>query len=124
VGDAALADGPGGVPLRMACATGSPMAWRAGDAIAARLTGRPVPDEQIGYASQCISLGRRDGIVQKVTFDDQPTSTVLTGRIGARVKEFVCAGAGWSIAHPTLLMPSRRRRVIAAGAREDRFVNS
>ncbi|MFD6393197.1 NAD(P)/FAD-dependent oxidoreductase [Nocardia sp. NPDC060259] len=124
VGDAALADGPGGVPLRMACATGSPMAWRAGDAIAARLTGRPVPDEQIGYALQCISLGRRDGIVQKVTFDDQPTSSVLTGRIGARIKEFICAGAGWSVGHPTLLMPSRRRRVIATVAQEDRRVTS
>ncbi|MGW6425767.1 NAD(P)/FAD-dependent oxidoreductase [Nocardia sp. NPDC055053] len=124
VGDAALADGPGGVPLRMACATGSPMAWRAGDAIAARLTGRPVPDEQIGYALQCISLGRRDGIVQKVTFDDQPTSTVLTGRIGARVKEFICAGAGWSVGHPTLLMPSRRRRVVTIGTQQDQHVTS
>ncbi|MET9210666.1 MULTISPECIES: NAD(P)/FAD-dependent oxidoreductase [unclassified Nocardia] len=122
VGDAALADGPGGVPLRMACATGSPMAWRAGDAIAARLTGRPVPDEQIGYATQCISLGRRDGILQKVTFDDQPTSTVLTGRLGARVKEFICSGAAWSVAHPTLMMPSRRRRIITTAAETDQFV--
>ncbi|MEV6216173.1 FAD-dependent oxidoreductase [Nocardia sp. NPDC051833] len=122
VGDAALADGPGGVPLRMACATGSPMAWRAGDAIAARLTGRPVPDEQIGYATQCISLGRRDGILQKVTFDDQPTSTVLTGRLGARVKEFICAGAAWSVSHPTLMMPSRRRRIITTAAETDQFV--
>ncbi|MFD5180936.1 NAD(P)/FAD-dependent oxidoreductase [Nocardia sp. NPDC058379] len=122
VGDAALADGPGGTPLRMACATGSPMAWRAGDAIAARLTGRPVPDEQIGYATQCISLGRRDGILQKVTFDDQPTSTVLTGRLGARVKEFICSGAAWSVSHPTLMMPSRRRRIITTAAETDQFV--
>ncbi|MFD4268404.1 NAD(P)/FAD-dependent oxidoreductase [Rhodococcus sp. NPDC058481] len=112
-GDAALADGGGGRPLRMSCATGTPMAWRAADAIAARLTGRKVPDATIGYASQCISLGRRDGIVQRVTFDDQPTSTVLTGRIAARVKEFVCAGAAWSIGHPTVLLPSRRRRLAA-----------
>ncbi|MFE7721802.1 NAD(P)/FAD-dependent oxidoreductase [Nocardia rhizosphaerihabitans] len=124
VGDAALADGPGGVPLRMACATGSPMAWRAGDAIAARLTGRPVPDQQIGYASQCISLGRRDGILQKVTFDDQPTSTVLTGRLGARVKELICAGAAWSVGHPTLMMPSRRRRVVTTEAEADQLVTS
>lgn len=122
VGDAALADGPGGVPLRMACATGSPMAWRAGDAIAARLTGRPVPDEQIGYATQCISLGRRDGILQKVTFDDQPTSTVLTGRLGARVKEFICAGAAWSVGHPTLMMPSRRRRIVTTAVEADQLV--
>ncbi|MEU3010884.1 NAD(P)/FAD-dependent oxidoreductase [Nocardia asteroides] len=117
VGDAALAPGPEGVPLRMSCAAGTPMAWRAGDAIAARLTGRPVPDETIGYVSQCISLGRRDAIMQRVTHADQPTSTVLTGRFAARVKEVICAGAAWGVGHPTALMPSRRRRVTVTGDR-------
>ncbi|MEV6361860.1 NAD(P)/FAD-dependent oxidoreductase [Nocardia asteroides] len=117
VGDAALAPGPEGVPLRMSCAAGTPMAWRAGDAIAARLTGRPVPEESIGYVSQCISLGRRDAIMQRVTHADQPTSTVLTGRLAARVKEMICAGAAWGVGHPTTLMPSRRRRVTVTGDR-------
>ncbi|WP_194832402.1 NAD(P)/FAD-dependent oxidoreductase [Nocardia sp. XZ_19_369] len=115
VGDAAFAMGVGGRPLRMGCATASPMAWQCADALAARLTGRKVPETPIGYASQCISLGRRDAIVQKVTPDDQPTSTVLTGRIAARVKELICSGAAWSVTHPTLGMPSRRRH-LAAGA--------
>lgn len=44
IGDAAMAMGPGDKPLRMSCATGTPMAWQAADAIAARLTGgRPRP---------------------------------------------------------------------------------
>ncbi|MFI5801816.1 NAD(P)/FAD-dependent oxidoreductase [Streptomyces sp. NPDC051561] len=113
VGDAALAEGAGGKPLRMSCATASPMAWLAADSLAARLTGRKVPEKTIGYAAQCISLGRRDGILQKVTTDDRMTSTVLTGRTGARVKELICAATTWGLKHPTMLMPSRRRHLTA-----------
>ncbi|MBG0564121.1 NAD(P)/FAD-dependent oxidoreductase [Actinoplanes aureus] len=115
VGDAAVAGGVGGKPLRMSCASGIPMGWQAADAIAARLTGRKVPAKPIPYVTQCISLGRRDGIVQLVTPDDRARSSAVTGRMAARIKEFVCAGAGWSIAHPTVLLPSRRRRVVPAG---------
>jgi NADH:ubiquinone reductase (H+-translocating) len=114
VGDAGIAEGAGGTPLRMSCASGIPMAWRAADALAARLTGRSIPEKTIGYSLQCISLGRRDGIIQFVTPDDRVKSSVVTGRMGARIKEFVCAGAAWSIAHPTVLLPSRRRRITAA----------
>ncbi|MEV4236732.1 FAD-dependent oxidoreductase [Nocardia sp. NPDC049737] len=122
VGDAAHAEGVGGKPLRMGCATATPMAWQGADVIAARLTGGKVPDAPIGYASQCISLGRRDGIVQKVTPDDQPTSTVITGRMGARIKELICAAAAWSVVHPTMMLPSRRRHLMATGAAEHQFV--
>ncbi|MFI9182838.1 NAD(P)/FAD-dependent oxidoreductase [Streptomyces goshikiensis] len=124
VGDAALAEGAGGKPLRMACATASPMAWQAADALAARLTGRKVPETTIGYVTQCVSLGRRDGILQKVTPEDEATSTVLTGRAGARVKELICAGAAWSVSHPTLMLPSRRHRLAPARAREARLANT
>ncbi|NUP29780.1 MAG: FAD-dependent oxidoreductase [Nocardia sp.] len=113
VGDAAHAAGVGGRTLRMGCATATPMAWLAGDVIAARLTGRKVPDAPIGYNSQCISLGRHDAVVQKVTDEDQPTSKVDTGRKGARVKELICKATLWSVIHPTLMAPGRRRRVAA-----------
>ncbi|WP_280408760.1 NAD(P)/FAD-dependent oxidoreductase [Nocardia brasiliensis] len=112
VGDAAIAAGVGGKPLRMACATATPMAWLAADVIAARLTARKVPQTTIGYALQCVSLGRRDAIVQRVTPADEVTSTVLTGRIGARIKELICASTTWSISHPTMMLPTRRRHVV------------
>ncbi|MFK4189337.1 NAD(P)/FAD-dependent oxidoreductase [Streptomyces sparsogenes] len=111
VGDAAFAQGAGDKPLRMGCATANPMAWQAADALAARLTGRKVPRTTIGYAAQCISLGRRDAIVQRVTSDDRPTPTVLTGRTAARVKEFICASTAWALHHPTTMLPSRRRHL-------------
>ncbi|MBF6170839.1 NAD(P)/FAD-dependent oxidoreductase [Nocardia blacklockiae] len=118
VGDAAHAPGPDGAILRMGCATATPMAWQAADALAARLTGGPVREKPIGYAFQCVSLGRRDAVVQRVTHADQPTSTVFTGRFGARVKELICASAAWSVSHPTMMLPSRRRRLVPVGAAE------
>ncbi|MFY1617063.1 NAD(P)/FAD-dependent oxidoreductase [Micromonospora sp. WMMD736] len=113
VGDAGLAAGPGGKPLRMSCASGTPMAWQAADAIAARLTGRTkMPNAPLRYFNQCISLGRRDGIIQYVTADDRAKPSQLTGRLAARYKEVVCKGAAWSISHP-IPFPVRRRRVTA-----------
>lgn len=111
VGDAALAPGANGAPLRMSCASGVPSAHLAADAIAARLTGREVPPNKIGYTAQCISLGRRDAVVQWVTPDDRPKPSAVTGRAAARVKELICRSAAWSVTHPTSLAPARRRRV-------------
>ncbi|PPS77392.1 MULTISPECIES: NAD(P)/FAD-dependent oxidoreductase [Streptomyces] len=111
VGDAALAMGPADKPLRMSCASGVPTAWQAADAIAARLTGGKVPNVPVRYFNQCISLGRKDGLIQYVTADDRAVSAALTGRLAALYKEIICKGAAWGVAHPTLL-PVRRRRVV------------
>ncbi|MFG2875262.1 NAD(P)/FAD-dependent oxidoreductase [Streptomyces sp. NPDC048337] len=112
VGDAAMAMGPGDKPLRMSCASGVPMAWQAADAIAARLTGTKVPRVSIRYSQQCVSLGRKEGLIQFVTADDQAVDRALTGRLAARYKELICKGAAWGVANPTVGMPSRRRRVV------------
>ncbi|MGV9614573.1 NAD(P)/FAD-dependent oxidoreductase [Nocardia xishanensis] len=114
VGDAALAPGANGDTLRMSCASGVPTAYQAADAIAARLTGRKIPGNSIGYTAQCISLGRRDAVVQWVTPDDQPKPSALTGRAAARLKEFICKSAAWSISHPTSMLPSSRRHITTA----------
>ncbi|MFE9119322.1 NAD(P)/FAD-dependent oxidoreductase [Streptomyces sp. NPDC007172] len=116
VGDAAVAAGPGGKPLRMSCASGTPMAWQAADAIAARLTGGKLPDVPLRYFNQCVSLGRREGLIQYVTADDRAVRGVLTGRFAALYKEVVCKGAAWSVANPLLGMPARRRHVVARTA--------
>ncbi|WP_405134842.1 hypothetical protein [Nocardia sp. NBC_01388] len=36
--------------------------------------------------------------------------------MAARLKELICSGAAWSVRHPTLLVPSRRRRVVEISA--------
>ncbi|MEU8884678.1 NAD(P)/FAD-dependent oxidoreductase [Streptomyces hydrogenans] len=118
VGDAAMALGPGDKPLRMSCASGVPMAWQAADALAARLTGAEVPRVGIRYAQQCVSLGRGEALIQFVTADDRAKEKALTGRFAARYKEFICKAAAWGVAHPTLGLPTRRRRVVPQEARE------
>ncbi|MEU6430380.1 FAD-dependent oxidoreductase [Microbispora sp. NPDC046973] len=111
VGDAAWAMGAGDKPLRMSCASGTPAAWRAADAIAARLTGGKLPNAPIRYFNQCISLGRKEGLIQYVTADDRAMRGVLTGRLAAVYKELICKSAAWGVANPTLGLPARRRRV-------------
>lgn len=121
VGDVAMVTGPGDKPLRMSCASGVPTAWQAADAIAARLTGGKLPSVSPRYFNQCISLGRREGLIQYVTADDRAVRVALTGRLAAGYKELVCKGAAWGVANPTLGMPTRRRRVLpeqTAGVRQ------
>ncbi|MGW0964726.1 NAD(P)/FAD-dependent oxidoreductase [Streptomyces sp. NPDC002516] len=118
VGDAALAAGPQGKPLRMSCASGVPMAWQAADAIAARLAGTKVPRVSIRYFQQCVSLGRGEGLIQFVTADDRAVDRALTGRTAALYKELICKGAAWGVANPTVGMPSRRRRVVRQETRD------
>lgn len=113
IGDAALVAGPGGKPLRMSCASGVPTAWQAADAIAARLTGAELPTISARYFNQCVSLGRKEGLIQYVTADDRAVSAALTGRVAALYKELVCKGAAWGVANPTMGLPTRRRRVTA-----------
>ncbi|MFE3383388.1 oxidoreductase, partial [Streptomyces anulatus] len=69
------------------------------------------------YFNQCVSLGRKEGLIQYVTADDRAVSAALTGRVAALYKELVCKGAAWGVANPTLGLPTRRRRVTAEPAR-------
>ncbi|WP_432057629.1 NAD(P)/FAD-dependent oxidoreductase [Streptomyces sp. bgisy022] len=117
IGDSALVRGPGDKPLRMSCASGVPTAWQAADAIAARLTGGKLPHVPMRYFNQCISLGRREGLIQYVTAEDRAVRAALTGRLAAVYKELVNRGAAWGVAHPLLGMPARRRRVVRDPAR-------
>ncbi|SCK30302.1 NADH dehydrogenase, FAD-containing subunit [Streptomyces sp. ScaeMP-e48] len=112
IGDAARVMGPGDKPLRMSCASGVPTAWQAADSIASRLTGTKPTTVPLRYFNQCISLGRREGLIQYVTADDRARPAALTGRTAALYKELVCKGAAWGVANPTLGLPTRRRSVI------------
>ncbi|MFD8060351.1 NAD(P)/FAD-dependent oxidoreductase [Streptomyces cyaneofuscatus] len=114
IGDAALVMGPNDKPLRMSCASGIPTAWQAADSIASRLTGTKPTTVPLRYFNQCISLGRKDGLIQYVTADDQARPAALTGKTAALYKELVCKGAAWGVANPTLAKPTRRRGVMQA----------
>ncbi|GAA3473315.1 NAD(P)/FAD-dependent oxidoreductase [Nonomuraea roseola] len=90
IGDAAAVEIPGAGASRMSCAVGMPIAAHAADVINARAAGRTPTAFRFRYLIQCISLGRRDGVIQTVRHDDSPLGLVLTGRVAAWVKEQVC----------------------------------
>ncbi|GAA1512955.1 FAD-dependent oxidoreductase [Sphaerisporangium rubeum] len=102
VGDAAALRTEDGKELRMACATGIPSAQQAARAIAARLAGREPRPLRFRYFNQCVSLGRRDGIVQFVRTDDTPRRAALTGRVAARYKEAIVKGTVYGLRHPSM----------------------
>jgi NADH dehydrogenase FAD-containing subunit len=102
VGDAAAIRRADGLELRMACATGLPSAQQAVRAMAAELAGREPRPLRFRYVNQCISLGRRDGLVQFVHADDTPREAVLTGRLAALYKEAIVRGTVLFERHPTL----------------------
>ncbi|MFI9009486.1 NAD(P)/FAD-dependent oxidoreductase [Actinosynnema sp. NPDC053489] len=103
VGDAAAIKRQDGLELRMACATGLPTTQQAVRALAKRLGGgEPADGLRFKYVQQCISLGRRDGLIQFVDADDRPKERVLTGRSAARYKELIVRIAFLFQRHPTM----------------------
>ena len=102
VGDAAAAVASSGEVVRMACATTIPAAQRGAHTVAALLAGHEPRPFGYRYAIRCVSLGRRDGLVQVVHGDDRPRDLVLTGRAAARIKEAIVAGTLWVQTHPRI----------------------
>lgn len=93
--DATLTFGPGlwaagdiaATGHRWSCAAAEPMGAHVADNIIRSASGEsPVPF-RFGFAIQCISLGRRRGLVQVVRADDFPRRVTLGGLLGALVKE-------------------------------------
>ncbi|WP_282944038.1 FAD-dependent oxidoreductase [Cellulomonas endometrii] len=89
-GDGCRVVGPGTDHLRMGCAAALPQGAHAADVALAVLDGRPAPVLDAGFALQCVSLGRGDGIIQTVRPDDTARALRLHGVAAAGVKELVC----------------------------------
>lgn len=97
-GDSAAFSDDIGVPIRMACATAIPMGVHAADNVRRRLTGEAERPFAFRYLLQCVSLGRRDGLIQFVRADDTPLDRIITGRLAAWIKEGVVQYARLSAA--------------------------
>ncbi|SDD61827.1 NAD(P)/FAD-dependent oxidoreductase [Rhodococcus tukisamuensis] len=83
--------------IRMSCQAAIPLGAHGADTALALLDGRAPRPLSIGFASQCISLGRRAGVVQLVRADDSPRRIALGGRTAAVVKELICRSARWGV---------------------------
>ncbi|WUH99046.1 FAD-dependent oxidoreductase [Spirillospora sp. NBC_00431] len=121
VGDAAAVEIPGAGTSRMSCAVGMPIGAHAADVINARAAGREPKPFRFRYFIQCVSLGRRDGVIQAVRWDDSPVGLILRGRSAAFVKEFVCRFTLWSLRlerwHPGAYLWPKGRRPSVEGRR-------
>lgn len=84
---------PSGVPYRMCCASAQLLGAHAAGTVLRRVTGRePVPFSA-PIPGQCLSLGRRAGVLQLARRDDTAIGIHVGGRLGARIKESVSAGS-------------------------------
>ncbi|MFI6984052.1 NAD(P)/FAD-dependent oxidoreductase [Embleya sp. NPDC050154] len=81
---------PSDLPFRMSCQAAIPLGAQAADTVLSRIAGEQPEPISLGFAGQCISLGRRAGIFQFADKDDTAKKLHLGGRPGAKLKEFVC----------------------------------
>lgn len=89
-GDLAAVAADVGPPLPMGCKTAMPTGAHVADNIARRLGGEAEEPISCRVPFFCVSLGRRDALIQFAASDGMPTGRVLTGRRGAWFKELVC----------------------------------
>ena len=93
VGDAAAVTLDGIGTLRMGCATAQPMGIYVGKSLRAEVRGKTAKPYSFGYAVQCLSLGRKSGLLQLIHKDDSMRERAFTGRVGKFTKAVIC----WSI---------------------------
>ncbi len=108
IGDAAAIAGAWGEQLAMGCRTGGFTGPKVADMIAARLTGRDPRPFAYRYIHECISLGRRHGLVQFLNRDETPKDQILTGRKAIMYKNATLNGAKLLFRHSGPMLARRR----------------
>ena len=81
---------PSDLPFRMSCQAAGPLGAHAADTVLSRIAGTQPTPTSLGFAGQCISLGRRSGIFQFAHKNDIANGFYVAGRTGAKIKEYVC----------------------------------
>ncbi len=115
---------PSDLPFRMSCQAAGPLGAHAADTVLSRIAGERPATLAVGFAGQCISLGRRVGIFQFADREDTAKGFHLGGRPGAKLKEFICKGTVKQLADEAhkpgsfrfhkLFKESERRRLLRA----------
>lgn len=83
--------------MPMGCKSAMPAGAWAAENIARRLRGLPEQSLQYAVPFFCVSLGRRDGLIQMAARDGSMTGRVLTDRRGAWFKELICRSTMWAL---------------------------
>ncbi|MEU9303999.1 FAD-dependent oxidoreductase [Streptomyces sp. NPDC048269] len=90
---------PSGLPLRMSCQAAVQLGPQAAETVLSRIAGRQPADIDVAFVAQCVSLGRRAGVLQLTRRDDTAKGYYLGGRPGAKVKELICKGIPWQLSY-------------------------
>jgi NADH dehydrogenase len=88
---------PSNLPYRMSCQAAVQLGPQAAETILARLADKAPAPAEVGFVAQCLSLGRRAGVLQLVNKDDTAKNLHMGGRTGALLKEFICKGIPWQL---------------------------
>src|SRR5439155_26575812 len=96
-GDIAMPVLPPGQPVPMGCKSALPMGAQAGANLARELSGRELEAFDYALPFYCVSLGRRDGLIQWADDTGALTGPILTGRRAALFKELICRTIVWSL---------------------------
>ena len=119
---------PSNLPVRMSCQSAMQLGPQAGETVLSRIAGKKPKDFSVGFFGECISLGRRAGIVQFARKDDTVSRVYYEGgRSMAMLKEAVCWSTVWQLRqearHPGQLdlwfKDRRRQKVLATQAPAD-----
>lgn len=93
-GDALALREPLAVALPMGCKSAFPTGFHVAENLARELHDKPIRPFTYGSLPYCVSLGRRDGLLQL----PGARPRVLTGGFAARLKELICTGTTWALA--------------------------
>ncbi len=90
VGDSAALPGNAQPALVMGCKTAMPLGVHAAENILSELRGEEPLPMRYDYLLTCVSLGRRDGLVQFLTPEGHAKPRFVSGTLGAWIKELIC----------------------------------
>ncbi|MCW2512378.1 MAG: FAD-dependent pyridine nucleotide-disulfide oxidoreductase [Mycobacterium sp.] len=86
------ASAPSDLPLRMSCQAAIPLGAQAANTVLSRIAGTEPAKLNQAFTGQCVSLGRKGGVIQLAHLDDTVTRIHIGGRTAASIKEAVCKG--------------------------------
>jgi NADH dehydrogenase FAD-containing subunit len=117
---------PSNLPFRMSCQAAVQLGPQAAETVLSRIASQQPEPVAVGFAGQCLSLGRRSGMFQFARRHDTAVGLYLGGRLGAKLKEFVCRSTVWQLgfegrrpgALTLKVKDGQRPQLLQAGRRE------
>ncbi|MET9271427.1 FAD-dependent oxidoreductase [Kribbella sp. NPDC003557] len=89
---------PSDLPVRMSCQSAVQIGPQAAETVLSRIAGKQPENFEVGFFGECISLGRRAGVVQFARKDDSVSRVYHEGtKSMAMLKEAVCWSTVWQL---------------------------